>query len=182
MSGVGQCTDRLRCGLSLLEVIIATAILAASGVMLMSMFSTGDRHTRRADERTIAQMLCQSKLDELLSAPSELVPIEADVDPQYPGWVFGIMVEPTQLEGFVKLSVKVTRIPGMDTGADLELATKATDEIDPLGALSSTSIPDKPTYELVRWLPFQGDLSEFDDYDSGGFGSSTVAGSAIEGY
>ena len=148
-----------RPGISLLEVIIATAILAASGIMLMSMFSTGDRHTKRAEERSIAQMLCRSKLDELLADKSSLVAIEAEVDPQFPGWVFGVAMEATQLEGFVKLAVRVTRIPGMDTGADLDLASKSIE--DPSTSMDLNSIPEQPTYELIRWIEFDGDVMGF---------------------
>ena len=118
---------RRRHGFSLLEVIIATAILAASGLMLMSVFSMGDRHTQRADERSIAQMLCQSKLEELLASPSDLLPIQAEVIRQYPGWVYSVSLKPTQLEGFVQLTVSVTHIPGTETGADLDLATNVSE-------------------------------------------------------
>ena len=147
-----------RRGFSLLEVIIATAILAASTVMLMSLFSTGDRHARRADERTIAQMLCQSKLDELIVDPSQVIPMKANVFPQYPGWVWSLEVQPTSLEGFVQLRVSVTRIPGMETGANLELASTTTETTTDVSAFT---IPDEPTFELVRWTKFEGDLSGF---------------------
>lgn len=165
---------------SLLEVIIATAILAASTVMLMSMFSTGDRHTSRADERTVAQMLCQSKLDELLADPSQIIPIQADTIRQYPGWIWSLDVQPTAIDGFVKLTVAVTRIPGMETGADLELATttdaSSSTETTTLATSAISSLPTSPTYQLTRWTKFDGDLEKLSDtYGS----SSSEAGASI---
>ena len=153
---------------SLLEVIIATGILAASAVMLMSMFSTGDRHTRRADERTMAQMLCQSKLDELIADPALMVPVEADIIPQYPGWVWSLEVQRTTFEQLVMVKVGVTRIPGMETGANLDLAT-ATEEME-VDATSISGLPEEPTYELTRWMKFEGDITGFADGASFGGG------------
>lgn len=147
----------LRHAFSLLEVIIATAILAASAVMLMSLFSTGDRHMAKADERTMAQMLCQSKLDELIADPTQIVPIEADLFRQYPGWISALDVQPTSLDGLAQVTVSVTRIPGMETGADLELATTAeTSTETPIDANVTTSIPIEPTYKLTRWMKYEG--------------------------
>jgi|GEM_PF-2082840 len=161
---------------SLLEVIIATAILAASSVMLMSMFSTGERHTVRADERTIAQMLCQSKLDELIADPSLMIPIQNEVIRQYPGWVWSLDVQETSIGKFVRVTIAMTRIPGMETGADLDLATKDTafdrvDEPMTLDATAMSTLPKKPTYELTRYMKYDGDLTAFEasPFGSGGF-------------
>ena len=152
---------------SLLEVIIATGILAASAVMLMSMFSTGDRHTRRADERTIAQMLCQSKLDELIADPSLIIPVQSEVIRQFPGWVWSLEVQETTVPEFVQITVSVTHIPGTETGADLDLATKEISfggeaETQKLDSSALSSLPKQPTYELTRWMKFEGDVSLFE--------------------
>lgn len=147
-----------RAGFSLLEIIIATAILAASGILLMSMFSTADRHGRRAEERVIAQMLCQSKLQELLATPDQILPIEGDVFPQYPGWIYNVSLAPTAIERFVRLTVQVTHIPGTEVGVDLGWAAKASDESQST-SLMVEQLPAQPTYELVRWFEFEGDLT-----------------------
>ena len=149
-----------QCGFSLLEVIIATAILAGSSVVLMSMFSTGDRHALRANKRMIAQMLCQTKLEELLANPALLMPIEAEVFPQYPGWVYSTALEATTLEGFVQLTVSVTHIPGEDVGANLEIAATAA-ETEFAAQPMVQNVPEQPTFQLVRWLEFHGDVTGF---------------------
>lgn len=153
---------------SLLEVIIATAILAASAVMLMSLFATGDRHARRADERTMAQMLCHSKLDELLADPSQIIPIEANTFRQYPGWLWALHVQPTMVDGFVQLRVSVSRIPGMETGAMLDVAS-GTENV-PSSSLPTSVMTSQlqPTYELVRWTRFDGDVSALSSATSAG--------------
>lgn len=166
---------RIRSGFSLLEVIIATAILAASGVMLMSMFSTGDRHARRAEKRALAQMLCQSKMDELLANPNQLQPIETQVFQHYPGWIYSVALHPTALEGFVQLSLSVTHIPGTDIGANMALATADMDEQSPdLTALAPLSA--QPTFRLVRWLEFEGDVTGFGEDSSSSAASLGAVG------
>ncbi len=155
-----------RVGFSLLEIIIATAILAASGVMLMSMFATADRHGRRAEERAIGQMLCQSKLDELVANPAQILPIEAEYFRQYPGWTYSVALEPTAMKNFARLTVAVSHIPGTEVGADLELASRSTES--PANVVSPDQLPQEPTYQLVRWLQFEGDLTGL------GMGSSST--------
>lgn len=145
-------------GISLLEVIIATAILAGSAMMLTSMFATGDRHIMRAEERIMAQMLCQSKLDELVADPAQLEAMQAGVFPHFPGWVWSLDVESTSLEGLVRIKVAVTRVPGMPAGADLSVAQTETASSGP--SFDFAQIPDVPTFQLVRWLKFAGSLTE----------------------
>ena len=61
-----------RAAFSLLEVIIATAILAGSAIVLISLISLGAKYGNRAEERTIATSQAQSILDEFIaSIPSE---------------------------------------------------------------------------------------------------------------
>lgn len=121
-----------RRGLSLLEVIIATGILAASSVMLLGILSTGERHARQAQRRVLGQMLCQSKLDECLAGP--LIPTSADGDPipGYPDWMCYVKETPTEMPGIVRLEVSVTRV---DSGQEKG-------QLDPSR--------ERKTFELVR--------------------------------
>lgn len=52
---------------SLLEVIIATAILAGSAMILFSLISLGTKYGYRAEEKTIAIAQAQSVLDEFIA-------------------------------------------------------------------------------------------------------------------
>jgi len=52
---------------SLLEIIIATAVLAASAMVLSSLIGTGSKFGNRAEERTIALTQAESLLDEFVA-------------------------------------------------------------------------------------------------------------------
>lgn len=56
-----------RQGFSLLEVIIATAILAGSAMVLVSMIGAGSRYGRLAEQRTLALAAASSLIDELIA-------------------------------------------------------------------------------------------------------------------
>ncbi len=52
---------------SLLEIIIATAVLAASAMVLSSLIGLGSRYGNRAEERTIALSQAESLMDEFIA-------------------------------------------------------------------------------------------------------------------
>ena len=56
-----------RRGFSLLEIIIATAVLAASAMVLISLIGLGTKYGNRAEERTIALSQAESLIDEFLA-------------------------------------------------------------------------------------------------------------------
>jgi Tfp pilus assembly protein PilV len=56
-----------RSGLSLLEVMIATGILAGSAIVLSSIIGTGARFGNRAESRITAMVQAHSVLDETLA-------------------------------------------------------------------------------------------------------------------
>lgn len=58
---------RTRTAFSLLEVIIATAILAGSAMVLLSLIGMGTKYGNRAEQRTIAITQAQSMLDEFIA-------------------------------------------------------------------------------------------------------------------
>jgi len=60
-------SGKTRRAFSLLEVIIATAILAGSAMVLFSLISLGTKYGNRAEVRTIAISQAQSVLDEFIA-------------------------------------------------------------------------------------------------------------------
>ena len=149
-------------GFSLLEVIIATAILTASAMMLMSMFSMADRHANRAERRLIARMLCESKLDELLTTPETILPTRVGYFPNFPGWVWSLELQPTALDDFALMRVSVTHLPGQPVQADLEPRTAAAETT----TTSVTTIPDTPTFSITRFMQFEGDIEGLNEESS----------------
>ena len=81
---------------SLLEVIIATAILAGSALVLFSLISLGTKYGNRAEERTIAVSQAQSVLDEFIARmPSGEIREEVNgILPSIPPRNFRIVVTP----------------------------------------------------------------------------------------
>ncbi|TWU38480.1 type IV pilus modification PilV family protein [Novipirellula artificiosorum] len=63
--------SRRRHGFSLMEMIIATAMLAGSGAALFALVGQASRLARTAEERTVALQLAQTVMDEFLAMPSE---------------------------------------------------------------------------------------------------------------
>ncbi len=90
----------MRRAFSLLEVIIATAILAGSAMVLFSLISLGTKYGRRAEERTIAIAQAQSILDEFIARMSSHdLPEEVNgVLPSNPPRKFRINVTPFELK------------------------------------------------------------------------------------
>jgi len=58
---------RARSAFSLLEIIIATAILAGSAMVLFSLIGLGTKYGNRAEEQTLALSQAQSVLDEFIA-------------------------------------------------------------------------------------------------------------------
>ncbi len=59
-----------RNGFSLMEIILATAILAASGAALLGLIGQASRFALNAEQRTIALMHAETLLGEYLATPS----------------------------------------------------------------------------------------------------------------
>lgn len=107
MSGRGGRQAR-RSGLSLLEVMLAIAILGMSLVVLAELMRIGSRASREAREITIAQLLCEAKMAEVALGmiPAQAAnqqPCETD-----PNWVYSIEVQPADETGLLMVMVQVT--------------------------------------------------------------------------
>jgi prepilin-type N-terminal cleavage/methylation domain-containing protein len=93
-------------GLSLLEVILAIAILAGCIAVIGELVRLGSRQAEEARELTTAQLLCESKIAEIAAGviPAEAVssvPFEND-----PRWLYSVTVNSLDQEGL--LDVRVT--------------------------------------------------------------------------
>ncbi|MGY8766895.1 MAG: type IV pilus modification PilV family protein [Pirellulales bacterium] len=126
-------------GFSLLEVILALAILAGSMAVLGQLIRFGFRNARQAQNLTEAQMICQTLMDEVIVGlkpvdPVTQVPI--DMDSELYGtlpasdstWVYSIDWEPSSIEGLIAVNVLVERA-------------------------NVTSLNEYDHFSLIRWIP-----------------------------
>ncbi len=122
------CTDArstalaCRWGYSLLEVILALAILMISLVTLTELLRLGLGNAERARELTQAQLLCESKLAEVSAGLLPLSPVagvpilvtptgtESSSDPRAT-WLYDLNVEALEEPGLVAVTVTVYRDP-----------------------------------------------------------------------
>ena len=100
---------RSRQGLSLLEVMLALAILGVSLAILGELVRTGLRSAGAARDLSTAQIFCESKVAEIVSGielPETVtrVPLE-----DFPEWLYSIEVEQIDQQGLLDILVTVQK-------------------------------------------------------------------------
>lgn len=126
---------RRRCGFSLLEILLALAILGGALAILSTIAETGTSAAREARDLSMARLLCQSKLSEVLldatagiSPQSELsVPMESLDSGSTTAFNYSLEVQPAAMDGLLAIRVTVT-------------------------AENPNGGPALATYALTRWL------------------------------
>jgi len=121
---------RLRRAMSLMEVVIATAILFGSLVVLSQLAFLGRRHLDRAEDAAVASRLCQNKLNELIVGIESLEDVGEQPLEENPGWKYTVNIEPLGTPNLAAVRVTVWR--------DTE-------------GRSAGRRPTKP-FTLVRWI------------------------------
>lgn len=99
----------IRKGVTLLEALLATVILAGALASLSQLATNGINAALRIENDTIAAMKCQTRLDEILAAPG---PTEFGRDipyPDNPSWTWRSDVSDGPAESLALLSVTVRR-------------------------------------------------------------------------
>ena len=101
-------------GFSLLEVILALAILAGAIAVLGELSRLGMDSARIARDGTYAQLLCESKLAEITAGlarcePEQEIPFGTVADRGEPDWLYSIDVTPVDEQGLVEVRVTVTQ-------------------------------------------------------------------------
>jgi len=103
-----------RAGFSLLEVILATAILLGSAVVLAELAAVGREHATSAEDLATAQLICQSKLSEILAGAAPAAGVQDQPLVEAPGWVYSVEIDPIeesgQPQGVASLRVTVRQV------------------------------------------------------------------------
>lgn len=140
-------------GFTLLEVILALAILAGSMAALGEVMQLAHRNATMAEAETQAQILAASLMDEFASGSRKLdVADQQSIDDKSdPPWVYSVAIENSNIEELVAVHLRVEQ--QMD--ARLQPAS----------------------FELVRWMPNPNNASSDSSSESSAEGSSTSGGS-----
>jgi len=143
-----------RAAFTLLEVVIAVAILLGSITALFQLLNLGHRSSTQAQFRTEAVLLAELKMNEAVAG---IIPLQstAEEEPEeYPGWLWSMTVEEAGLDGLLKLTVTVRRDA---TSVTAEHEYSATRMIrDPQifldAALGDLGLAGAASRWLARWL------------------------------
>lgn len=135
-------------GFSLLEVIVALAILSTSTVLLLNIFTTAEKHSVRGEERVRQQILCRTLMNELLLLrPNEIQNVEDEPLEADPNWHYSVESTPTHIEGVMRLRVTVYRLRTVNQQADVgDLATRP-----------------RRSFQLVRWFRIPRHKGQMED-------------------
>ncbi|MFV1966643.1 MAG: hypothetical protein ACC628_14560 [Pirellulaceae bacterium] len=112
---------------------MATAILLGSILVLMELAGIGRYYIQSVERHTTAQLLCQSKLNEILSG---LAPLEGVPRRSVPGdsdWEYSVEIQPV-------------------SGLDVSLLRVTVTEVEPSEATVTTRGKPK-IFTLSRWIP-----------------------------
>ncbi len=102
---------RRRSGFSLLEVMLATSILLTCLIVLGELASVGRRHARDAEQLTAAQLLCRTRLNEILAGAAPLESQAASEVSGLSGWSWRVQVEALERDGLSSVTVTIARAP-----------------------------------------------------------------------
>jgi general secretion pathway protein I len=95
-------------GFTLLEVMIAMAILATTLVVVFQSQSQSVSMTSRARFETTASLLAQSKMAEMEAAkPEDVISESGDFDDDFPDYSWQVDVTETELKSLKRIEVKV---------------------------------------------------------------------------
>jgi len=119
-------------GLSLLEVMLALAILGISIAIIAELMRSAARDAEEARDLTTAQMLCEAKMNEIVAGllpplATVDIPIEGLETADSPGaWAYSILVEQVGQDGLISVTVDVHQNPQL--------------------------VPRPVTFSLTRWM------------------------------
>lgn len=142
-----------RAGFSLMEMLVATAILLVAVGVLSELAYIGTRHADRAEAAATAQRMCQNILEEILSGGRPLESVSDAATSESSEWHYSVEIKPLERfrwsPGLAEL--RVTVVPaseGAESGRSVSLSRwirYVSPETQEDGSLSRQDIvPDAP--------------------------------------
>lgn len=105
-------------GLSLLEVILAIAILGGALAVIGQLLRIGSRNAAMARDLTLAQLYCETKVNEILIGsilPEAISDVELDETSAKGEWLYKIDTVGTETPGVIAVTVTVGQNPNIIT-------------------------------------------------------------------
>lgn len=102
---------RIRRGLSLMEVILAIAILGGALAVIGELIRIGARNAATARDLTTAQLYCESKLAELSAGIEDPTAAGEGTLDEFGEWQYTVTSEPLDIEGLLAVTVTVQQSP-----------------------------------------------------------------------
>ena len=116
-----------RRGLSLLEVVLAIAILGGSMVVLSQLINIGHDNAMDARDYSEAQILCDTKIAEVAAGAIASSSVSGADITEAPGWQYTLAIDKASIEGLLVVDCTVSQDP------------------------SQFTVPI--SFRLVRWIP-----------------------------
>ncbi len=110
---------RRRHGLSLLEVMLALAILGGAIAVIGELMRFGMHNAESARDLSIAQVFCETKINEIAAGllppqPITNTPIEEIASLEADGlWLYSVEVQQIDQQGLIAVKVTVTQDPNL---------------------------------------------------------------------
>jgi hypothetical protein len=129
----------------LLEVLLATGILLGCVIVLSELARIGSRSASAAQDLAQAQLLCQTRLNELLAGIAPLEQVHAASIDGTSGWVVSVDLEPLESRGLLAVRVTVSQdAPQRPHPAHCTLVRWIRDPQRPLAVSSASDSPSAP--------------------------------------
>ena len=129
---------RRRRGFSLMEVLLATALLMGCVVVLSELAAIGRQHIQKSEKLAAAELICESALNEILTGAAPVETVQRQPVDGSPGWIISVDVLPLQKRpGLAALEITVAE--------DLPEDEKCVE------------------FKLVRWIPDAEAASDVED-------------------
>ena len=102
-------SHRTRTGLSLLEVLLAIAILGGAMIVITQLLNLGYRSAIEARMRTEAALLCDTKMAGLAAGVLPLSGTSGEAIEENPNWNYSVSVENASQVGLLAVTVTVAQ-------------------------------------------------------------------------
>ncbi|QDV70230.1 hypothetical protein Poly24_39490 [Rosistilla carotiformis] len=103
----------LRTGFSLFEIILAIAIFGIAMAMLGNIVSNGAKAAIEARDLARAQIMCESKMAEVMlnsAGPQPIANVSLESNDTLRQWEYSVLTEPAPMSGMVSVQVRVQSV------------------------------------------------------------------------